>query len=414
MLALGLSCNRAVEPRALPALPQDATAAVEALRARLHGTLRDDLDRITVEIRDGGDSGPWRSIDIDRRRIRVVTPPNGARGKTVEVLLNDAGWRSADNPSAPAQTSTAQTTTPQASIPQAPTQLSSDECQALADLRDLVAAAYLVPLTGAKSIARRGPTVFAIEARDGSTWRFEIDAARQLPVSLSGPPGEVRFLTFLSTSASELPADVELGTLGRHHLRLIACGVLFEKSLFAEPASVASQRRLAQAVPAPTGEPAEPEVWPLAERPFLRIEDPGDWATRAARVLAAYATLTEQAQLEEGLPFLFEAENKAWIGIPFAPDADQGGPSFVARRDQVVQRRPQQFALVLYRGKQAFEASSLAGSNAVRAYATQTQSIVTGPLRVIPHLDWHRGEPSAAALAAVKLRFELPIEKPGK
>lgn len=375
-------------------LPEDAGAAIAALLQRWHGILRGELDRIIVELRASAADGARRKLDIDRTRMRVVTQGDGP--KVIEVLLDDRAWRTRQG--------------------EATTALEDDERQALVDLRLLVTGAYLAPLYGARSISRRGPTVFAVEAGDGTTWRFEIDAARQMPVSISGPAGTVRFLSFLSTGVSDLPAEVELGALGKQHLTLIARGVAFEPGLFREATDAASGA--ARRAPTPwrvtTGEPSKPEVMELPARPFLVIEDPGDWATRAARIVASYATLTEQGQREEGLPFLCEVDGKPTIGIPFAPDEERGGHAIVARQDQVIRHRPQEFAIVLYRGKQAFAPSRVAGERDVRNYLDQTKAVATGCLRVIPHFDWHRGEPSAAALAAVKLRFELPIEKPRK
>jgi hypothetical protein len=370
----------------LPPLPDDAGAAVAALLARCHGALRGQLGSCTVELRAGDQEGPWRRLDLDGARMRVTQMSDNK--KAVELLREDGAWRGDGENFVP---------------------LDAAERDALADLRELVRAAYLAPLYAPGAVARRGPTVFAVEDAAGATWRLEIDPARQVPWRLAGPAGEVRFLTFFSSGVSELPADVELGTRGKHHLKLVAAGVRFDAWVFRRPGATTAAH-----TPPPIrivrGEPQVPEVMALAARPFLVLDDPGEWAARATRIAACYAALREQGQGEEGLPFFYEEQGAAKIGVPFAPAAEPGSPAFVARTGQVLARRPQQFALVLYRSGEPFADGHRAGARELLAHATKTKSAAAGPLRVIPHVDWAAGAPDAATLATVKLRFELPLQ----
>jgi hypothetical protein len=365
------------------ALPEDPAAALEAVLARCHGPLRRTLDRITVELRTGGPAGALHTLQVDGPSLRARQPDG-----TVEVLTADAAWRWREGEPA--------------------TPLDAEGRTRLDRLRLLVAAAYLTPLESARRVVRAGPATLRVEAADGTSWRLDLDPRAQRPARCAGPAGDVRFASFLDTGITLLPADVELGSWGPTHLRLLAHDVLFEPDLFAPPAGALETPP--KVVRRGGDEPRTPALRSLPARSFLALPDPGDWAGRVAAIVAAGRALSERGQTADGLPFLYAAGSRRLLGVPFAPATD-GGPVLAPRADEVVERRPEQLAVVLYRPKEAFETSLAAGTEAVQAFAAARGLAAAGPLRVVPHLAWD-GDVDAAALAAIKLRFELPVARP--
>lgn len=376
----------------LPPLPDDARAAVQALLQRCHGPLQHTLDHVLLEMRRGGGDGPRTKVAISGKRLRADRPDG-----TVDLLLEAAAWR------CPPQ--------------QQPVRLDDEARRALDDLRTLIASAYLLPLYGAKAVTRQGPTVFAVEAADGTTWRLEVDLETQRPRRATGLAGAVAFATFRSTGVSELPERVELGALGLQHLRLVASDVLFEPFVFQDPGAEARgdhKRAEAPRLVVLDDRPVEPALRDLEGTLFLAIRDPGDWQGRSDRIVAAGTVLGEQGQFGAGLPFLYEEDGQRWIGLPFVPDEQQGSPPFAPRPDQDVRRRPRQRALVVYRSGEAFATASEAAAAQLRAFAARQDLHPAGPLRVLPFFNWGEAPPTEAELAQMSVQVELPVAGPRK
>lgn len=375
------------EPPAPAPLPEDASAAIGVLLQRWHGPLQGTLDDLLVEVRRDGRGGARTRIATSGGRLRAERPDG-----SVDLLHGDGAWRC-----------------PPGSPPQ---RLDADGRAALQALRTLIAGAYLLPLYGARSVTRQGPTVFAVEAADGSTWRLEIEPVQQLPHSMTGPAGVIGFQSFFSTGVSQLPAKVELGVLGAQHLTLVASDVLFEPFVFHDPGAdpTASPARAKRTIsPAADDRPAEPAVRDVPGTLFLRLDDPGDWEGRSAAIVAAGTVLGEQGQFGAGLPFLYEEQGQHCIGLPFEPDAGQGNPPFVARDGQRVERRPNHRAVVVYRSGQPFAAASAAATSDVLAFAAKARLQPAGPVRILPFFNWGEAAPTAAQLDRMGVQAELPV-----
>lgn len=382
-------CSPSTPPR--PALPQDATAAVAALLQANHGPLHGVLDHSLVHALPGdapADAKPM-ALALDGQRLRV-----DRQDGTVEILGRQGGWRCAAD--------------------RAPQALDEADLRELRALRDLLGAAYLLPLYGARQIERRGPAVFAIAAADGSTWRLEIDVTKQRPKSLSGPPGEVVFHDFLESAVSQLPQRVGLGKLGEQRLKLLGADALFEEYLFQDPSRPASAASLGSKLARREGDarPTEPILETIESTLFLVIDDPLDWEKRAAAITAVGATLGEQGQFGQGLPFLFTEADRQRIGIPFVPDETTGSRPFLARPGQDARARPRHTAIVVYGADASFAVSSAALARAALAFAERHRHTVAGPLRTLPYLAWEDGGPSEARLQRLGVRVELPIAEP--
>lgn len=373
-----------------PPLPDDANAAVAALRQGNHGPLQGSLDRIFVHAWPAAEPARKKPIAValDRDRLRV-----DRQDGHVEILTRRSAWRCVPD--------------------QPPRALTADERQALQQFGALLGAVYLAPLYGAQRVERRGPQVFAITAADGSTWRLEIDLTHQRPKSLSGPPGEVRFDAFLTTAVSQLPTRVQLGAYGEMRLEVLGTDALFEDYLFQDP----TQPLVPSSAPRVLrnkGEarPSQPVLETQAAKLVLVIDDPGDWTKRADAIVSAGSTLGDQGQIGEGLPFLFDDGGKPRIGLPFVPDDSAGSPPFVARPGQDVRPRPRHTAIVVYRDRAPFETSAAQLAAAVVEFGKRAGHRANGPLRTLPYLAWEDGGPSAERLARMGVRVELPIEEP--
>jgi len=362
---------------AAPPLPDEPRAAIDAVLARCHGTLRGSLDRITVELREGDRTGLLRTIDLAGPHVRVRAAGGGS-----EVLGSDGAWRT---------------------LPDGAAQPLDDAARAdLVRLRDLVAAAYLAPLYAAVDVQRPSADEFVLRLADGAQWQLRL-APTRLPLVLAGPPGTVRFVSWLSTGVTELPADVELDVLGRCHLTLLAQGVTFAPQVFAAPGAPSPATRVL-----PRAADETPELVDLEARTVLVLDDPGDWPGRVERIVAAAHWLEARGRTNAGLPFLFTEGDRGRIGVPFAAAAGADTP-LTPRAGESIQQRAAQRALVLVRGKAEFDASCAAGTRAVTEHAARLGLTPTGPLRILPYLAWDRGTPTAAELAAVRVRFELPV-----
>lgn len=160
--------------------------------------------------------------------------------------------------------------------------------------------------------------------------------------------------------------------------------------------------------------PVEPTVREIDSTMFLALVDPGDWPTRSQQIIAAGTVLGEQGQFGAGLPFLFEADGKRWIGLPFVPDETQGSPPFVPRPGQDARRLPRHSAVVVYRRAQPFDEARADAENRARAFAERRQLRPDGPLRVLPFFNWGDAAPTAEQLAHMAVQVELPVQEPPK
>ncbi|MEZ5966846.1 MAG: hypothetical protein R3F56_23605 [Planctomycetota bacterium] len=374
----------------LAPLPQDAQAAVRTLLQRWHGPLQGTLATFVTELRDTAGDGPCAKVAFADGRLRVDRPD-----RSVDLLVGDDAWHCP--PDAPAQ------------------RLDEAGRRALDDLRALLAGAYLLPLYDARAVARQGPSVLAVAAKDGTTWRLELDLDRQQPKTMTGPAGTVGFAKFFATGVSELPAEVRLGALGTRHLRLVASDILFESFVFQDPTadpSTARKRSAAPRLEVGDDRPTEPVVRHIDSTLFLALKDPGDWQARAERIVAAGTELGEQGQFGAGLPFFFEADGARWIGLPFEPDREQGSPPFRARPGQDARRRARHAAVVLYRAGAPYDAACDEAANRVRAFAERNRLTPDGPLRALAYFGWGDAAPTEAQLQSMPVQVELPIAEP--
>jgi hypothetical protein len=387
--ALLAGCNPSPPPQ--PPLPQDAGAAIAALLQANHGPLRGVLDHSFVHAfpSDAPADAKPLALALDGQRLRVDRQ-DGA----VEILGRQGGWRCLAN--------------------QPPQALDEGGLRELRALRDLLGAAYLLPLYGARTVERRGPSVFAIVAADGSTWRLEIDLTKHRPKSLSGPPGEVVFHDFLESAVSQLPQRVGLGKHGELRLKLLAADALFEEYLFQDPSRPATVAALGAKLTRRDGDarPTEPLLETIESTLFLVIDDPLDWDKRAAAITTIGETLAEQGQFGQGLPFLFTEAERPRIGIPFVPDETTGSRPFLARTGQDARARPRHTAIVVYGADASFAVGSAALARAAQGFAERHRHTLAGPLRTLPYLAWEDGGPSEARLQRLGVRVELPIAEP--
>jgi hypothetical protein len=381
------ACREAAEPAPPPRpLPEEPAALVETLLEYCHGPLQGGLGSVCIELREHAGDEPTL-VALDGLRLRADGPD-----RSVLLAVRDRAWRCP--PSSP------------------PMALEGAEREQALALRDLLSAAYLAPLYGKERVTRQGPTVLAVQARAGATWRLEYDPDARLPRSLGGPCGVVVFEEFNDTGAARLPRRVRLGDLGVRHLQLRATDLVFEDYTFRDPAGAAEAaprpRRL-QREAAADAKPTAPRIEVIESAMFLVIDDPESWAERAAAIGAHGAALGEQGQVGEPLPFLFEEGGVRRIGIPFVPGEHSGFRPFVARDGQVVRRAKRHRAAVVFIDKGRIEHALERGPKLLADFVAAEGIAAAGPLRTIPYLAWERGAPDSARLARVAVRFELPL-----
>ena len=383
------ACERAPAPAPLPPLPDEAGAALEAVLAHAHGPVRGTMGHVLLELRTSATGPVAETIALSEGRIRIDRDDG-----TTEIGAGGSAWRCRQG--------------------DAPVKLDDAETERLGRWRTLLGAVLLLPLHAPKTATWRGPEVIAIEASDGTTWRFELDVRTHRPRALAGPGGEVRFLEFLTTAVSDLPAQVTMGEDGPRWVRILATDVLFDDYVFQDPATrpASGQTRAAGITRVVNREarPLQPQVEVLNATLWLALDDPGDWEGRAAAIQGAGEDLAAQGQVGQGLPFTCDDAGNKRLGVPFEPDDQAGSRPFQATAGQNVQRRPRHLAAVVYRGKGDFGDALREAPAALAAFVRAHELTGDGPLRVVPYWAWEDGPPDAERLARIAVRFEQPLQ----
>ncbi|MCC6670898.1 MAG: hypothetical protein IT458_07550 [Planctomycetes bacterium] len=364
---------------------EDPAALARRLLHRNHGGMVGQMGQCLMELRRAGDPRPTTvALDLPRR-LRLDTPDG------MLLLDGERGWRCAQD--RPAE---------------------ELDAAATADLRlwrALLAALVLEPLREPQRVQRQGPTVLAVTASGGETWRLEFDPTTLTVRSWIGPPGETRLLEFLETPSTRFPSRARFDRFGEREVRFLLSGVVFEDLVFQDPATAIATTRPSGPRLARGGErrPARPEVQSVPARLWLVLDDPGTWRERSELLLREGEALAALGQVSSGLPVFFREAGRELLAIPFEPDAERGARPFVPRAGMRVVRTRRHMALVVFPERGTFATAVASGRSLLDAHLAEKNLRAAGPLRAIPYLALDEGPPTPAQLERLQVKLELPL-----
>jgi hypothetical protein len=255
-----------------------------------------------------------------------------------------------------------------------------------------VRAILLMPLEQVERAERRGPGVFSLVLRGGETWRVEIDEPSRRVIELRGPSAAVRFIDFLDTGYTVLPATVDIEGRGTFGVKILAHDLYLAPSVFTDPfvevdpGAARSYRAMTETAPAGEELPGSPELQSIPARSYLVLRDPGAWAERTRAVLAAGGNLQRRAQMPAGLPVYAAGDEGDELLIPFQPDPERGYRPFVRRDREVVRHGEPHRAVVVAPPPGPWAEAVQRGRSMVSDFLTAQNLEANGPLRVIPFL----------------------------
>jgi hypothetical protein len=391
------AATRAGQPAA--ALPEDASAAVDALLQRSHSVLRgaDKLANAIVMLGRSADDPSGEQVILSSGDRMHVTRRDGR----VDVRLPGGAWRITKG--------------------EKPIALDAPAQQRLDRFQTLLRAALLEPLYRAQKLSRQGPTVYQLIMAGGETWRLEVATFQPdqgdaiiLPKSLSGPAGELTWLEYRHNgTVTHLPRVMQLGEFGKVWYTLEDSDLAIDEGWYTDPLSPAPTRkrnkRLIQDDSVSSLKVGIPVLGHTRASRSLILSDPGSWPGRYDLAEEQGAILGTQGQEAADLDFVFEAGGKRYFAMPFMMNRETGRP-FVALPGQVVERLPDQRVVLVRPPKGSLEACEKAARAALAAFVAEHKLQVTGPLRLRPMVEMGVRPKSMRGLEQLWVHCELPVE----
>lgn len=374
-------------PRTVPSAGLDPTTLVDAVLDECHRPLRGKADRVaaTVELPDGASLQLFAQLPHDLR----------VQGGGEVLLLR--GERAA------------RLTGGEASV-------RPEDVQRLRHLRTLLDAATLGPLHRATGCRRLGPHGFALAQGDGAPIELALRPDTLLPTRLFAGDEAVQLHDYLHTAAGTwLVQTAESQALGRCKVRLDTGGIAWNADFFALPGEVekpaGSRRVVGHGVQVESRSPTPI----LVEAPAVRwvvVDDPGDWAARAACYTPLHEELQRQQQAIAGFPVLFRDGERARLAAPFRQRAN--GLSLAAPAGWQLREFDAGKWLVVYPAVDSvggdLAARFAAGERMLRDAAAAQGLTPRGPVIAQPHFHIEEGAPTADKLAAPTVRMALPVQ----
>ncbi len=293
----------------------------------------------------------------------------------------------------------------------APRALESDELDEALALRELIGMALLQPLVSVNNPSRTGGERIAFDrgtGESGSSTRFELvyDAATDLPVSLEGPAGTVRFVALLDTGKLHVPQVVELGRLGRKTLQVVETDWRFDASVFQPP------RREDRPPDIVLGKGSGTSIPSIAETTacsWLLLPDPGKWPARLELYSRTGMRLGAKGYTNAGDPVLVEEGEKHWFVVQFRGNRSDPEP-VRPTSGEALREMPAQRCVSVHPEDGDFEDRVATGRAAVEKFIADKGLRAAGPTRVVVNLFAIRADDEATGLRIAPLEIVVPIE----
>lgn len=361
--------------------PADCAAAV--LNA-CHGPLRGRLDRVHLRV-TCADNTQWEIYAALPTAARIISSDG-------IFLVRDGQLHALDE--------TARANPPGEALQ-----------QRLLALQLLADAAALGPLDRAQAPTRLLPAGLAWTTTRGETWQLQLRPGTLLPAELQRGEQRVRFLTFLATTTTWMPARVELAPLGICELQFELADIDWRPDFFEPPSAPRQQTAPPERIPflPPGAEPRSPEPFVVTSKALQRVvlADPGDWPSRTAMYAPVHAELLRQGQSIVGFPMLLQGDGTPRLAVPFRQRP--GGPALSPPADWQIETIAESRWLVVYPPDGDLAQRCRDGANRLQTALAQAGLTAAGPLVYQPFLHLHEGEPSAERLAAPVVRVSLPL-----
>lgn len=373
--------------RTVPSADLDPATLIDAVLDECHRPLRGKADRVaaTVELPDG------RSVQL------FAQLPHDLRTQGDGEILVLRGERAARLAGGDAS-------------------VRPEELQRLRQLRTLLDAATLGPLHRATACSRLGPQTFALAQANGAAIELALRPDTLLPSRLFAGDDAVQLHDYLHTAAGTwLVQTAESKALGRCKVRLDTGGIAWNADFFALPGEVekpaAGKRVVGPGVQIESRSPT-PILVEVATVRWVVVDDPGDWAARAASYTPLHEELQRQQQAIAGFPVLFRDDDRARLAAPFRQRAN--GPALSAPAGWQLREFAAGKWLVVYPAVDLIggdlTARLAAGERMLRDAAATQGLTPRGPVTAQPHFHLEEGAPAADKLAAPIVRMALPVQ----
>jgi hypothetical protein len=298
-----------------------------------------------------------------------------------------------------------------AAIGAAPRPATPAETAHLLALRELLAVATLDPLRHATSCRRVAAAAVALGGAEGSATRLELRPGTLLPQRFVFSSGAVTIDDWLRTPVAWMPARLTHPRLGTCQVRFERSGVRWEPDHFAPatpaPPSLDDPARIRIAAGAIQQRSAAPQLEAARATNWLVLDDPGDWAERAAVYRPLQDALLTEGQQIAGFPILTRIDGRDAFVIPFRPRSGTALPPVAASR-RVLQLAAGH-ELVVHPTTGDFAERRAEGERLLRAALAAQGLEADGAIRCQPWLHLDEGTPDAAALAAPTVRMSVRL-----
>lgn len=358
-----------------------------------HGPLRGRMDRIAATVQFADES----TVKVFARlpdQLRTAGP-NG-----VLLLVDGRAYRLGEETGQPVDARTEQW---------------------LRDLLTVADAAALGPLQRASACRSDGDGWLLTEPR--GPMRLQLRQDTLLPQRLAPATGDaardaasaVTFVDFLRTTKTWMAQHVQHPALGACALTFDLADLQWAPDLFTPPAEKAPVETAPKLVMPTSGgmESRSPTPIPgsAAALRLVVVDDPGDWAQRAAVYAPIQLELERQDQKIAGFPMLFTDGDRQLLGAPFRQRP--GGPALAPPADWEIRSEPDTELLVVYPPQGDFEQRRKAGAELLQAALAAAGRKARGPIVAQPFLHLQDGVPPADKLAAPVVRMTVAL-LPGK
>lgn len=281
----------------------------------------------------------------------------------------------------------------------------------LQGVRDLVDAAALGPFHRLAA-ATRSETGVMLREPSGASCRVQFREPTALVQQWDFGGITLRVLDVLRTKTTWMTSSMHHPELGEVSVAFERSAVVWSSDFFAPPPA----RVPTAAAPSLTlrqgAEPrsATPVPWTSKAMQLVILDDPGDWAARAAKYQPIHAELERQGQKIAGFPMLFVDGTRRILAAPFrrAPN----GPELQLPHGWEVRDWADQHLMVVYPAVGDFAARCAAGELLLQQELQRSGGKARGPVVAQPFFHLQDGPPEPEKLLAPTLRMTVAIENP--
>ncbi|MFO1078183.1 MAG: hypothetical protein U1E73_10725 [Planctomycetota bacterium] len=278
-------------------------------------------------------------------------------------------------------------------------------------LRQLVDAAALGPIHRATACtATAAKDTFALAGPDGTTVGLRLRPATLLPAEFAFGTTAVAVLDYLRTPTTWIPSRLAHPALGECTVHFELSDLTFADDLFTPPGAerdgpAAPQSKwildkVDQRSPVPVLDETRAVRWVV-------LDDPGDWAARAAAYAPWDRDLQRQQQVIAGFPILTTIDGRRVLAIAFRPRAGAAAIALPAGTRELAFGDGRE--LYVYPATGDLDARGAEGERLLLARIARDGLVAEGAVRYQPYLHLEDGAPTAEQLANPTVRVSIRV-----